>query len=40
MPSATPTACGMPSAVASVSLKETPPIIQSPATMPHGTLTG
>ena len=26
--------------MASVSLKETPPIIQSPATIPQGTLTG
>src|SRR5215469_13034810 len=40
IPSATPTTCGMPSAVASVSLNETPPIIHSPATIPHGTLTG
>ena len=30
----------MPSAVASVSLNETPPIIQSPAIIPQGTLTG
>ena len=40
IPSATPTTCGMPSAVASVSLNETPPIIQSPAIIPQGTLTG
>src|SRR6266702_2593687 len=40
MPSATPTTCGIPSAVASVSLNDTPPIIHSPATIPQGTLTG